>query len=90
LSFQQVATIIHSGYPVALEVKIDLLFLFMTSETPTNYKDEMYSNFQREGLNFFFEDDEFFVRVATKGEKAGVHDQLKPDLIDQLMPELIA
>jgi hypothetical protein len=26
----------------------------------------MYSNFQGEGCNFFFEEDEFFVRVATK------------------------
>jgi hypothetical protein len=26
----------------------------------------MYSNFQGEGCNFFFEENEFFVRVATK------------------------
>jgi len=27
----------------------------------------MYSNFQGEGCNFFFEENEFFGRVATKG-----------------------
>lgn len=26
----------------------------------------MYSNFQEEGYNFFFEENEFFVRIATK------------------------
>jgi hypothetical protein len=31
----------------------------------------MYSNFQGEGCNFFFEENEFFGRVATKGAKAG-------------------
>ena len=56
----------RSGYPEAQEVKLASCFFLWHSSNTTNSRDEMYSNFWWEGCNFFFEENEFFVRVATK------------------------
>ncbi len=48
----------------------------------------MYSNFQGEGCNFFFEEIEFFDRVATRDGNANSLNQIPPGIVGLQVPEL--
>ena len=63
-----VATFVRSGYTEAQEVKIDLLFLFRTSQKLTCIDDELYGFGGCTSCNPPILQIEFFSKVATKVE----------------------
>ena len=56
----------HSNIKNDKRSKLTSCFILRHSETHTNSKDESYGFFEEKGCNFFFEDNEFFCRVATR------------------------
>jgi hypothetical protein len=60
-----VATFVRSGYPEAQEVKIDLLF-FLELPNPSLILRMRCTVIFKERVATFFEENDFFVRVATR------------------------